>query len=92
MSQSIIADNQPRKVALTQGETYFWCVCGRSKDQPFCDGSHRGTGFKPKRCVVEKSGDVYLCQCKQTGHPPFCDGTHKRFGKEQVGKPPGESS
>ncbi len=86
MSQPIIADNKPVKVELEKGKEYYFCVCGRSDNQPFCDGSHSGTEFKPKAFVAEKSEEAYLCQCKHTGDSPFCDGTHKKFEKEQVGK------
>lgn len=86
MSKPVIADNQPIKKELTEGEEYFFCTCGRSKDQPFCDGSHADTGFTPKSFVAEETGDAFLCQCKHTGDAPFCDGTHKDFADEQVGE------
>lgn len=85
MDHPIIADNKPIKVTLKEGEEYYFCVCGKSSDQPFCDGSHKGTPFTPKSFVAEKSGDAYLCRCKHTGDAPFCDGTHKKFGDDQVG-------
>lgn len=66
MTNPIIADNRPKKVILEQGEKYFFCACGRSKKQPFCDGSHAGTDFKPKAFTAEESGEAYLCQCKHT--------------------------
>jgi len=86
MKQPIIADIKPIKTSLTQGSEYFFCTCGRSQDQPFCDGSHTGTGFKPTPFVAEESGDAFLCRCKHTGNAPYCDGTHKQFRAEQVGK------
>lgn len=86
MNHPIIADNKPIKTTLTKGDEYFFCACGRSKNQPFCDGSHAGTQFKPKAFVAEESGDAYLCRCKHTANAPYCDGTHKRFGAEQIGK------
>ncbi|MCC5854368.1 MAG: CDGSH iron-sulfur domain-containing protein [Idiomarina sp.] len=86
MSQPIIANNKPAKVTLEKGREYAFCRCGRSKDQPFCDGSHAGSGFTPKMFKAEDSGDFYLCQCKQTGDAPFCDGTHKQFSQDQIGK------
>jgi len=86
MSKPIIAAISPKKVTLTQGEEYYFCTCGRSKNQPFCDGSHVGTSFKPKAFTAEESSDAYLCQCKHTNNSPFCDGSHKQFSAEQVGK------
>jgi CDGSH-type Zn-finger protein len=85
MSNPVIADNKPRKVALVESKKYFFCACGCSKDQPFCDGSHKGTSFTPKGFTAEKDGDAWLCQCKHTDNAPFCDGTHKQFTAEQVG-------
>jgi len=86
MSKPIIANVQPAKVELTKGDEYYFCACGRSANQPFCDGSHAGTDFKPQSFIAEESGDAYLCQCKHTNNSPFCDGTHKQFSVEQVGK------
>ncbi|MCX8112287.1 MAG: CDGSH iron-sulfur domain-containing protein [Bacteroidia bacterium] len=57
--------------------TYYWCACGRSTKQPFCDGSHRGTGFMPHKLVLETPKRVWLCGCKHTKTPPYCDGTHR---------------
>jgi len=89
----IIADNKPIKVELTEGEKYYFCVCGRSKNQPFCDGSHVGTEFKPQSFLVEKTGEAYLCRCKHSGNLPYCDGTHKQFDDSQVGQEgPGRES
>lgn len=82
----IVADNKPTKVELEKGEEYYFCSCGRSSNQPFCDGSHTGTDFKPKAFTAEESGDAYLCQCKQTASAPFCDGTHKQIDDDLVGK------
>lgn len=89
MSKPVVADNKPVRKALTKGETYFFCACGRSRDQPFCDGSHRDTDITPRKFIAEESGDAYLCQCKHTSNPPYCDGTHKRFADDQVGKEAG---
>ena len=85
MINPIISDNKPHKVELSKGEKYFFCFCGRSINQPFCDGSHAGTFFKPKAFTAEKDGDAWLCACKHTGNAPFCDGSHKQFSAEQVG-------
>ncbi len=92
MTQPIIADNKPANVNLTKGEEYYFCACGRSKNQPFCDGSHAGTTITPKVFTAEEDGDAYLCMCKQSGNLPFCDGTHKNFSDEQVGQENKESS
>jgi CDGSH-type Zn-finger protein len=65
------------KTALEQGKDYWWCTCGQSAGQPFCDGSHKGTGFAPQRFTASETGDGWLCQCKHSANPPFCDGSHK---------------
>jgi glutamate synthase domain-containing protein 2 len=82
----IVANNKPAKVTLTTGDEYYFCACGRSSNQPFCDGSHAGTDFKPKSFVAEESGDAYLCQCKHAANLPFCDGSHKQFDDAAIGK------
>ncbi|ABZ77846.1 ferredoxin-dependent glutamate synthase [Shewanella halifaxensis HAW-EB4] len=82
----IVADNKPIKVSLTQGKEYYFCSCGRSKNQPFCDGSHAGSEFKPKAFKADKTEDAFLCQCKHSANPPFCDGSHKQFTPANVGK------
>jgi len=81
MNNPIIADNKPSKVTLTKGEEYYFCTCGKSASQPFCDGSHAGTNFSPKPFKADTDGDAYLCACKQSANLPFCDGTHKKFTK-----------
>ncbi len=86
MTNPIIADNKPAKVTLTKGEEYHFCICGRSKNQPFCDGSHAGTSFSPQSFIAEEDGDAYLCACKHSANKPYCDGTHKQFSDDQVGK------
>jgi CDGSH-type Zn-finger protein len=58
------------------GKSYWWCACGRSKSQPFCDGSHKGTGLSPVEYKAKRSRTVYFCGCKQTATPTICDGTH----------------
>ena len=59
--------------------TYWWCACGRSQSQPFCDGSHKGTGFAPRQVQIEKAGTVAWCACKHSKNAPFCDGSHARL-------------
>jgi len=76
MEMPKIVAKRPLVLDLEPG-TYHWCACGLSQSQPFCDGSHQGTGFEPVAFVVETREKVYLCQCRRTGNPPFCDGTHK---------------
>ena len=86
MSNPVIADNKPVKVSLKKGGQYFFCACGRSKNQPFCDGSHAGTEFTPRGFVAENEGDAFLCACKHSGNKPYCDGTHQKFEDDLVGK------
>jgi len=76
MNKPIVADNKPNNVTLTKNEDYYFCACGRSNNQPFCDGSHAGTTIKPIAFKAEQSGDAYLCACKDSANLPFCDGTH----------------
>jgi len=76
MDKPIIAGTEPIHVNVKAGETYYWCSCGRSSSQPFCDGSHKGTSFKSLVFTAEKNGDIAFCSCKLTSNPPFCDGTH----------------
>lgn len=56
--------------------TYYWCACGLSGNQPFCDGAHAGTGIAPTRYAIEETRQAAICQCKRTKNPPFCDGSH----------------
>ena len=76
MAMAHIAQKAPYPVQLEAGKTYFWCACGLSAKQPFCDGSHKTTAFTPLPYKAETSGEAYLCGCKQTGSPALCDGTH----------------
>lgn len=72
-----IAQKTPFAVDVEAGKTYFWCACGQSKKQPFCDGSHRGSSFNPVKFTAETNKTAWLCGCKQTASAPFCDGSHK---------------
>ena len=76
MSEPVVAQTSPYGVEVEAGQDYWWCACGKSDDQPFCDGSHRGTGFSPVQYTAEKSEKVWLCGCKKTGDVPQCDGSH----------------
>lgn len=86
MSNPVIADNNPVKVELEKDKAYFFCACGRSENQPFCDGSHKGTGITPQKFTAEKDEAAFLCQCKHTDNAPYCDGSHKQFSMDQVGQ------
>ncbi|GAB6052330.1 hypothetical protein JCM17960_11500 [Magnetospira thiophila] len=79
MSEPTIAQKAPYAVELKAGETYHFCTCGKSAGQPFCDGSHKGTGFVPQAFTAEESKTGYLCGCKHAKTLPFCDGTHKNL-------------
>ena len=71
-------DKKPVAVEVEAGKTYFWCACGTTKNEPFCDGSHSKTQKRPKMFKAAKSETVFLCTCKRTKNPPFCDGSHGR--------------
>jgi len=77
MSDPVIAQKAPYGVELEPG-TYWWCACGRSKNQPFCDGSHQGTDFTPVKLEITEAKKVWLCGCKMSSDAPFCDGTHNK--------------
>lgn len=81
----VIAGKSPSRVELEEGNKYVWCRCGRSSSQPFCDGSHAGTGLVPLSFVAEKSGPATLCRCKSSANAPFCDGSHTRLKGLEVG-------
>jgi CDGSH-type Zn-finger protein len=72
-----VAGKAPIMVPVEAGKSYWWCACGKSAKQPFCDGSHKGSGFSPMEYKADKSGDAWFCACKHSTHAPMCDGTHK---------------
>lgn len=78
MSEPDMPQQTPYKVDLDAGD-YWWCACGKSKTQPFCDGSHKGTSFEPVKFTLSENTTVWLCGCKRTQDPPFCDGMHNRI-------------
>jgi len=79
MDEVKVPKKAPYAVDVKEGETYYWCACGRSAKQPFCDGSHEGTTFKPLAYTAEKDAEVHFCGCKHTKNPPFCDGSHNKL-------------
>lgn len=76
MADAIVAQKGPFEVPVEAGKTYWWCACGRSKKQPYCDGSHKGTGFDPMKYTAQEATTVWFCGCKATKSAPMCDGTH----------------
>jgi CDGSH-type Zn-finger protein len=80
MSERPIAGGSaPIEVDVVAGQTTWWCACGRSARQPFCDGTHKGTGVTPLKYTADADGAVWFCTCKQTATPPLCDGSHNRI-------------
>ena len=77
MSDPVRASDTPYSVDVEEGKSYFWCSCGKSAKQPFCDGSHAGTEFVPLKFDATESKKVFFCGCKVTGNQPLCDGAHK---------------
>ena len=79
MSDPKIAQKGPYPVLVEAGKSYFWCSCGLSANQPFCDGSHKATDLTPVKFEATESKTVYFCGCKHSADPVFCDGTHGRL-------------
>jgi len=79
MTEPVIGGRTPIGADVEQGKTYWWCACGQSKNQPFCDGSHKGSGLTPLKYDADRTGKVWFCTCKQTTHAPLCDGSHKKL-------------
>jgi CDGSH iron-sulfur domain-containing protein 3 len=77
MAKGEVAGEGPIAVDVEEGSSYFWCACGKSQNQPYCDGSHAGTDFRPLMWTAQASETKYFCACKQTNAQPFCDGSHK---------------
>ncbi|MGB2926771.1 MAG: CDGSH iron-sulfur domain-containing protein [Limnothrix sp.] len=84
MAEPKMADKKPVELELEPGK-YFYCTCGQSDDQPFCNGSHKGTEFTPKEFTIDEKKNVVFCLCKQTGDAPYCDGSHKFVSNAQEG-------
>ena len=78
MPEPLVAQKSPYAVELAPGD-YWWCACGQSRRQPFCDGSHKGGPISPVKFAVSEAKKVWLCGCKRTGGQPFCDGTHSNL-------------
>lgn len=79
MSKPEIAQKAPYAVEVEAGKSYWWCACGKSKSQPFCDGTHKGSGFSPVEHKASEAGTVYFCGCKNSSNGALCDGSHKRL-------------
>lgn len=79
MDKPKIAATEPIAIQLKQGETYYYCTCGRTGNQPFCDGSHEGTKFEPLKFEATIDGTSHLCMCRHSKNPPYCDGSHEKL-------------
>ncbi len=79
MTDAVVAQKEPYAVDVEAGKEYYWCACGRSSRQPFCDGSHKDTGITPLPYTADETKTIYFCGCKQTNRKPLCDGSHSRI-------------
>ncbi|WP_108836268.1 CDGSH iron-sulfur domain-containing protein [Tateyamaria sp. Alg231-49] len=79
MTTPKIAQKAPYPVEVEAGKSYFWCACGQSANQPFCDGSHKDTGISPQKYTAEESKKVFFCGCKASENKPLCDGSHSKL-------------
>ncbi len=79
IAEPVIAKKGPYEVEVEAGKTYYWCSCGKSATQPFCDGTHSGSDFQPVPFTPEVSDTIFFCCCKHTKVPPFCDGSDKEL-------------
>lgn len=79
MTDAVIAQKEPYPVDVEAGKEYYWCACGRSARQPFCDGSHKDTGITPQPYTADETKTIYFCGCKQTKRKPLCDGSHSKI-------------
>ena len=79
MADPVIAQKSPIPVEVEAGKSYFWCSCGQSATQPFCDGSHKDTDFAPVKWMAEETKRVFFCACKHTAGQPLCDGAHNKL-------------
>lgn len=79
MSEPVVAQKAPYPVEVEAGKAYFWCSCGQSSKQPFCDGTHKGSGFVPIKYEAQADGKVFFCGCKISEKKPLCDGSHKKL-------------
>ena len=79
MTDPVIAPKAPMPVEVEKGKNYFWCSCGKSANQPFCDGSHKDTGMTPIKFTAPASKKVFFCGCKKSAKSPLCDGTHSKL-------------